>query len=122
VGLDDDIRELYSFLCQNYADGDEIILTGFSRGAFTARSVADLVASVGLLTLAGYDHFYNIFEDYENMGNIHRSADEYLCGTLKPYNNEKGKARILWEEGRMKQYVSWLKEVSISLPLQSAAV
>ncbi|KAK4154943.1 DUF2235 domain-containing protein, partial [Chaetomidium leptoderma] len=50
MGLDRDIREVYNFICTNYVDGDDIILIGFSRGAFTARSVADMVASVGLLT------------------------------------------------------------------------
>ena len=43
-GLSDDlwqnIREAYSFIATNYEAGDEIILIGFSRGAFTARSVA----------------------------------------------------------------------------------
>lgn len=34
------IREAYSFIATNYEAGDEIILLGFSRGAFTARSVA----------------------------------------------------------------------------------
>lgn len=34
------IREAYSFVATNYEPGDEIILLGFSRGAFTARSVA----------------------------------------------------------------------------------
>jgi uncharacterized protein (DUF2235 family) len=37
------VREVYSFIASNYAPGDEIILIGFSRGAFTARSVAGMV-------------------------------------------------------------------------------
>ena len=49
---DKDIREIYNYICNNYVDGDEIILTGFSRGAFTARSVADMISSVGLLVRA----------------------------------------------------------------------
>lgn len=34
------IREAYSFVATNYEPGDEIVLLGFSRGAFTARGVA----------------------------------------------------------------------------------
>lgn len=34
------MREAYSFVAANYEPGDEIILMGFSRGAFTARGVA----------------------------------------------------------------------------------
>lgn len=52
-------------------DGDEIFLVGFSRGAFTARSVAGMVAKIGLLTREGIEHFYPIFKDMQNWGNEH---------------------------------------------------
>jgi hypothetical protein len=42
-------------------------LVGFSRGAFTARSVVGFISTVGLLTKRGMDHFYEVFKDYENM-------------------------------------------------------
>ncbi len=66
-GLGENIREAYAFIVQNYVEGDEIILLGFSRGAFTARSIAGLIDTVGLLTRSGMAHFYRIFKDYENM-------------------------------------------------------
>lgn len=50
---------------QNYEDGDEIILVGFSRGAFTARSIGGLISSIGLLTKHGLSAFYTIFKDWE---------------------------------------------------------
>jgi hypothetical protein len=56
----------YAFLAENYMPGDEIFLLGFSRGAFTARSIAGLIATVGLLTRRGMDNFYPIFDDWEN--------------------------------------------------------
>ncbi|KAL2167332.1 hypothetical protein VTG60DRAFT_1402 [Thermothelomyces hinnuleus] len=65
LGLD---RVLYNFVCTNYVDGDAIILIGYSRGAFTARSLADLITSIGLLTPEGLDHLCAVFDDYENMG------------------------------------------------------
>jgi hypothetical protein len=37
------------FIAQNYVPGDEIYLFGFSRGAFTARSIVGLISAVGLL-------------------------------------------------------------------------
>jgi hypothetical protein len=49
VGLGPAIRDLYAFLVNNYMLGDEIFLFGFSRGAYTARSIAGLVGSIGLL-------------------------------------------------------------------------
>ena len=65
-GLSEHIREAYGFLVTNYDLGDEIFLLGFSRGAFTARSIAAMINSVGLLTVRGMDDFYAIFKDWEN--------------------------------------------------------
>lgn len=62
------ISEACSFLCANYSDGDEIILVGFSRGAFTARSVAGMVANLGLLTREGLKHLWPIFRDMQHWG------------------------------------------------------
>ena len=49
LGLDRNIREAYRFLSQMYEPGDEIYVFGFSRGAFTARSLVGYVAASGLL-------------------------------------------------------------------------
>lgn len=49
VGLRRNVLELYSFLCRNYRSGDRIFIFGFSRGAFTARFLAALIASEGLV-------------------------------------------------------------------------
>ena len=48
-GLKRNVIELYSFLCQNYEEGDRIYIFGFSRGAFTARVLAGLICHQGLL-------------------------------------------------------------------------
>ncbi|EKG12410.1 protein of unknown function DUF2235 [Macrophomina phaseolina MS6] len=68
AGLTENVREAYCFLTNNYVDGDLIYLTGFSRGAFTARSIADLIGCVGLLGKHAMQHFYRVFEDYEHAG------------------------------------------------------
>ncbi|KAH8902976.1 peptidoglycan binding domain-containing protein [Coniochaeta sp. PMI_546] len=111
MGLDRDIREVYNFICANYVDGDSVILIGFSRGAFTARSVADMVASLGLLTPDGLDHFYAVFEDYENMGDKHRRAEEFLVPALPEYGGQEGEEKIMWENRRMRQYKLGLKSL-----------
>ena len=46
LGIDENIRSAYQFIAQNYVPGDEIFLFGFSRGAFTARSLAGLISGV----------------------------------------------------------------------------
>jgi uncharacterized protein (DUF2235 family) len=52
-GVPFNVRTLYRFLCWNWCQGkdwtDEIHLFGFSRGAFTVRTLASLIASQGIL-------------------------------------------------------------------------
>jgi T6SS, Phospholipase effector Tle1-like, catalytic domain len=48
-GLDHNIRKAYKFLSQWFRPGDEIFVFGFSRGAFTARSLCGYLQAVGLL-------------------------------------------------------------------------
>ncbi|KAI0904072.1 hypothetical protein F4823DRAFT_628908 [Ustulina deusta] len=69
VGISENIREAYAFICANYVDGDEIVLLGFSRGAFTARSIGGMISDLGLLTREGHDYFYPIFKDMQNWSN-----------------------------------------------------
>jgi uncharacterized protein (DUF2235 family) len=49
VGLNENLLKGYEWLCQNYDDGDEIWIFGFSRGAYTARSLAGMIRKSGLL-------------------------------------------------------------------------
>jgi uncharacterized protein (DUF2235 family) len=48
-GIQDNVAEAYAFLMQVYEPGDLIYLFGFSRGAYTARALAGLLRTVGLL-------------------------------------------------------------------------
>jgi uncharacterized protein (DUF2235 family) len=48
-GISDNIKSAYSFIVANYESGDEIFLFGFSRGAYTARSIAGLIQNIGVL-------------------------------------------------------------------------
>ncbi|OYU99078.1 MAG: hypothetical protein CFE45_14140, partial [Burkholderiales bacterium PBB5] len=48
-GVFENMAESYLFLMRNYREGDQIYIFGFSRGAFTARSVAGLINLFGIL-------------------------------------------------------------------------
>lgn len=52
-GINDDIKSPYKWLCENYRgeDKDQIFLIGFSRGAYTVRSLAGIIGKVGLVDL-----------------------------------------------------------------------
>lgn len=48
-GLDSNVIAAYRWLIENYSPGDDVFVFGFSRGAFTARSLTGLIAKCGLL-------------------------------------------------------------------------
>jgi uncharacterized protein (DUF2235 family) len=48
-GLEDDIRDAYVFLMDQFEEGDRLFLFGFSRGAYTVRAVAALLHMYGLI-------------------------------------------------------------------------
>ncbi len=55
IGLASNVRQLYVELSRHYAEGDRIFLFGFSRGAFTVRTLAGLVSEFGLLDARDLD-------------------------------------------------------------------
>ena len=67
-GLFDNIAEAYRFLVFNYRTGDEIYIFGFSRGAFTARSLAGLIRKCGIVTPDRLDKVEGAFTLYKKRG------------------------------------------------------
>ena len=58
----------YRFLMRYYSPGDHIYIFGFSRGAYTARFLAEMVLDIGLLSKGNEEmvHFaWNTFSDYQ---------------------------------------------------------
>jgi uncharacterized protein (DUF2235 family) len=64
-GIEDNIRAIYRHLLYNYVDGDEIYMFGFSRGAFTVRSLAGFMLKVGLLEKDDDYYVPEIYDCYE---------------------------------------------------------
>jgi len=48
-GLARNVRQLYAELARCYEDGDNIYMFGFSRGAFTVRTLAGFICEAGIL-------------------------------------------------------------------------
>ncbi|HSB11397.1 MAG TPA: DUF2235 domain-containing protein [Blastocatellia bacterium] len=65
TGLPQNIRGAYRWLMEHYNPGDEIFLFGFSRGAFTARSLAGLIARCGILRPEAALSFTQLYSRYE---------------------------------------------------------
>ncbi len=65
-GLSANVQEGYAFLVEHFEPGDELFLVGFSRGAYTARSLAGLVRNVGVLrreNAGRQDEAYALYRD-----------------------------------------------------------
>jgi Uncharacterized alpha/beta hydrolase domain (DUF2235) len=57
LGLKQIIEDAYQTLVKNYQPGDEIYITGFSRGAYAARALAGLVGASGIQRQPGQQGF-----------------------------------------------------------------
>ena len=65
-GLSRNIRNGYQFLATNYVPGDRVFLFGFSRGAYTARSLAGLIHRCGILRSESADKVDDAFAFYRD--------------------------------------------------------
>lgn len=65
-GLEENIHEAYRFLVANYEPGDELFLFGFSRGAFTARSIAGMIRKCGILGRGSISHYCDALALYRD--------------------------------------------------------
>jgi uncharacterized protein (DUF2235 family) len=75
AGLEEHLYEAYRFLVANYVPGDEIFLFGFSRGAFTARSLAGLVRNSGVLDRTHIHRYDRAIALYRHRALDPRSAE-----------------------------------------------
>jgi uncharacterized protein (DUF2235 family) len=66
LGLSQNVRNGYRFLAERYQSGDKIFLFGFSRGAYTARSLAGLVHNCGILKKENADRVDEAFAFYRD--------------------------------------------------------
>ncbi|PFH47920.1 hypothetical protein AMATHDRAFT_6302 [Amanita thiersii Skay4041] len=68
--LDAHVMSGYEFLMQNYVDGDKICIFGFSRGAYTARSLAGMIHKVGLLPADNFQQVPFAYKMYTRTDNV----------------------------------------------------
>lgn len=97
-GLDDNIRLAYEWLIENYNDGDEIFIFGFSRGAYTARALAGLIAIDGILKAGSPIGVGELFERY-------RKGDEETIWKLREMQSSR-------EAGKLTEQERWLLKYS----------
>ena len=96
-GLDANIRRAYEWLIENYSEGDEIFIFGFSRGAYTARSLAGLIAKLGILKPGSPIGVAQLFSRYKR-------SDEETIGKLRELQDTGKLENITLEERWMLKY------------------
>jgi uncharacterized protein (DUF2235 family) len=70
TGLWAKIKEGYSQIAHSYKQGDDLYVFGFSRGAYTARSLAGMIAACGLPTKEATKDLVNLaFDAYRDQNN-----------------------------------------------------
>src|SRR5580704_8917572 len=99
-GLDDEVIRAYEWLIENYNLDDHIYIFGFSRGAFTARSLAGFISKCGMLKPGSPMSLTQLYGRYRK-GSIPQTI---LALKNHPTNN------LSLED-------QWLKEYSMPIPI-----
>ena len=68
TGISRNIKACYAFLVREFKPGDELFLFGFSRGAYTVRSLAGLVRNCGVLRQSEARRIDEAYELYRDRG------------------------------------------------------
>ncbi|MGB3619814.1 MAG: DUF2235 domain-containing protein [Ketobacter sp.] len=63
-GIDKNIMDCYRFIVHNFNKGDQLFFFGFSRGAYTVRSLAGFIRNCGLMKREYSDHIPEAYKLY----------------------------------------------------------
>lgn len=93
AGMEGNIIEAYNFVVLNWSPGDQIYCFGFSRGAYTARSIAGLISDIGICEPSKLHEFHEIWELYKKnyKGERFHGSDawfDYLDGVPEDDQNQ----------------------------------
>jgi uncharacterized protein (DUF2235 family) len=69
-GIQKNVMDGYRYIVQNYAPSDEIWLFGFSRGAYTVRSLCGLINNCGILKRPDANLIERAFALYKKPGSV----------------------------------------------------
>lgn len=69
-GIDDVVSQAYLWLMENYEEKDNIFIFGFSRGAYTARSLAGLISRCGLIKLGAPISIQQLYARYQQGNHV----------------------------------------------------
>jgi hypothetical protein len=88
AGLAHAVCDCYRFLVLNHEPGDRIYLFGFSRGAYTARSLAGMVRNCGILMPQNFGRLGDAFRLYRDRGRHTTPASDRAAAFRRAYAQE----------------------------------
>ncbi len=71
-GLHKNIMDGYRYIVQNYSAGDELFLFGFSRGAYTIRSLCGMINNCGIVKRPDAALIQRAFDQYKRSGKTNK--------------------------------------------------
>ncbi|MEA3353466.1 MAG: DUF2235 domain-containing protein [Campylobacterota bacterium] len=89
-GLHKNIMDNYRYIVQNYSEGDEIYLFGFSRGAYTVRSLCGLINNCGILKRDDASLIKDAFNHYKKEGKQYK-PDSKLSKKFRKQHSHKSR-------------------------------
>lgn len=79
TGLGENVRQAYAFLAQEAQPDDDLFLLGFSRGAFTVRSLCGMLGCAGLPGAGGATAIDDAWDYYRTPPADRKPRGEYLA-------------------------------------------
>ncbi len=86
-GLDQNIKSAYRWLGTHYQQGDKIFVFGFSRGAYTVRSLCGLITKQGLLDLSADMDPTDVWKRVDEVFDAYRKRVPFANPNRYPFHN-----------------------------------
>jgi len=95
AGIHKNIKDNYRYIVQNYSEGDDIYLFGFSRGAYTVRSLCGLINNVGIVKRDNANLIEQAFEHYKRRGYNYRPDGSESQKFKRAYSHQETKIKFV---------------------------
>ena len=100
IGINKEIIDAYQWLVDHYEQDAQLFIFGFSRGAFTARSLAGFISKCGMLKPGSPLSMTQLYERYQRI-----SA-----------KSVRALAKVT-DENQLSQEDKWIKKYSVAIPI-----
>ena len=94
-GIQKNIMDAYRYIVQNFTPGTDIYLFGFSRGAYSVRSLCGLINNCGILKRADASLIQQAFDHYKKTGAAWKPSGAKSIEFRKTHSYESREIRFV---------------------------